>query len=128
MVRRVMIAALLVAAVFAVQGATSLAIGGAKLTITQTVSGTTDNISLTGSGYPANSTVSWEVSACDRSMGRFVNCITPLIGTANTDASGNFSTGTVASLPCGSNQYVLATAGIKRETPVGDNATKKFAC
>jgi hypothetical protein len=123
-----MIAALLVAAVFAVFGGSSLASGGAKVAITQTVSGGTDNISLTGSGYPANSTISWTVAACSKSTAPHIqgSCSAVMDGTALTDASGSFSTVTVLSVPCGSAELVHAAAGIKGQ--IIDTTSKKLAC
>jgi hypothetical protein len=124
-----MIAALVVGAVVAVQGATSLAAGGAgaKLAITQTVSGSTKNISLTGTGWPANSTVDWTVAACTKVMGKCTTFSNVVLGSSPTDASGSFSTGTVDTVPCGSNQNVIAEAD-NPQLPKRVDAIKKLAC
>jgi hypothetical protein len=120
-----MIAALLVAAVFAVQGATSLAAPNPKLAITQTVSGGTDIIWLTGTNWPANSTVTYDVFACDKSMGRPVNCSDFVPGSLTADDSGSFSIAAVDSVPCGSKTEVVADASALT-TKLG--TAKKLAC
>ena len=82
--------ALLVATVLGLLWVSSVFAGGkASLKVVQAVSGGTDTVTLSGTHWPPNTTVSWAMSFCPKSGG----CANPAgaSGTATTDASGHFT-------------------------------------
>jgi len=101
--------------------------GNPTFTITQTVSGGTDTVSVTGSGWTGNGTVEYFVDACRDK--KTVLC-DPYAGNGftGTDALGAFSTPGAATLPCGSANTTLLVAINDLTTGVLVHKTKKLAC
>ena len=109
-----------------VAGASSAAKGPTpKVTIAQTVSNGTDNISLSGSHWPPSTTVSWLIQFCPTSGG----CSAPVTGTASVDPSGNFNTGPAASEPCNNGFFTQVVANVFEPSTGAIFAhPKKLAC